>query len=75
MDEYHGLSYKELCLGEGKEGICNKTCGGGSRTDERTKIKPEQNGGTCLGKPKRVVDCNPQKCLGNIFFQLFLSTI
>ena len=66
----------ENCVwGEWKEGICSKTCGGGSRTDERTKIKPEQNGGTCAGKPKRVVNCNPQKCPGNIFFQLFLSAI
>lgn len=48
--------------GDWVKGTCSKTCGGGHRTDERTITKPEENGGTCEGKPTRVVNCNEQKC-------------
>ena len=49
--------------GEWKEGKCSKSCGGGSRTDERSKESPEKNGGTCEGESTRTVRCNEQNCL------------
>jgi len=45
------------------EGSCSKTCGGGKRTDTRTKDKSESNGGTCEGEstlPNQ--ECNDEDC-------------
>jgi len=46
---------------------CSKTCGGGSKSRERTctNPKPQGNGQPCyprLGEPEEVVKCNEQKC-------------
>ena len=45
---------------------CDKTCGGGIRTKERTKKVEEAHGGDCPGKGTKEQNCSQQKCPGNI---------
>ena len=47
-------------------GQCSVTCGGGTRTNTRTKNVEESNGGVCTGNPTAQEDCNTQNCPGNI---------
>ena len=43
-------------------GECSKTCGTGTRTNIRTKLIEEQNGGTCSGEPAEFEACNTMDC-------------
>ena len=45
-------------------GECSKTCGTGTRTNNRHKRVVEENGGTCTGKPTETEPCNTQECPG-----------
>ena len=42
---------------EWKEGECSATCGTGTRTNTRSKLVTEANGGTCTGQPTEIKDC------------------
>ena len=44
------------------EGSCSATCGVGTRTNTRTKLVHESNGGTCTGYSTEVVMCEDQPC-------------
>ena len=44
--------------------ICTKSCGGGTRTKNRTKLVIEAYGGTCLGNQTETQVCNEKKCPG-----------
>merc|ERR1712136_548000 len=48
--------------GDWKKGSCSKSCGGGTRTNERIKVVKEEHGGTCEGESTEVEDCNEDKC-------------
>ena len=52
-------------------GECSVTCGGGTRTNTRSKTVEEKNGGSCIGEPKPTEDCNKQNCPGTIVLYLF----
>ena len=43
---------------------CSKTCGGGTRTNLRTKRIEEQLGGICSGKSTSTDECNIEECPG-----------
>merc|ERR1719322_972054 len=43
-------------------GECSRSCGTGTRTNNRTKLVEEANGGTCSGQPSEIVECNTQPC-------------
>ena len=46
-------------------GECTKTCGRGTRNDNRTKKVSDEHGGTeCTGPTNRTVDCNVDECPG-----------
>ena len=45
---------------------CTKSCGGGTRTKNRTKSVTEAYGGTCQGNTTETQVCNEQKCPGKI---------
>ena len=47
-------------------GECSKTCGTGTRLNNRTKVVEEVNGGTCDGQPSEIEECNPEPCPGII---------
>ena len=47
-------------------GECSRSCGTGTRTNNRTKLVEEANGGTCSGQPLEIVECNTQPCPGMI---------
>ena len=47
-------------------GKCSKTCGTGKRTNTRTKLVVEKNGGICTGAPTNTETCNTKKCPGTI---------
>ena len=49
-------------------GECSRSCGTGTRTNNRTKLVEEANGGTCSGQPSEIVECNTQPCPGIIKF-------
>ena len=44
------------------EGSCSVTCGVGTRTNTRTKLVHESNGGTCTGSSTEDVICEDQLC-------------
>merc|ERR1712136_358172 len=43
-------------------GECSKTCGTGTRINNRTKLVEEANGGTCDGQPSAIEECNTEPC-------------
>ena len=43
-------------------GECSVSCGGGTRTNTRTKKIKEAHGGTCKGKATNKEKCNTKKC-------------
>ena len=43
-------------------GECSQTCGGGTRTDSRTKKTEEANGVICIGDKTKQEVCNAQDC-------------
>ena len=45
-------------------GECSKTCGGGYRTNNRTKRIEEAFGGVCDGESTAIEDCNKISCPG-----------
>ena len=45
-------------------GQCSKTCGGGERTNTRTKKVAEEHGGTCTGSSSVSEACNGEGCPG-----------
>ena len=45
-------------------GECSKTCGTGTRINNRTKLVEEANGGTCDGQPSAIEECNSEPCPG-----------
>ena len=49
-------------------GECSATCGNGTRTNTRTKLVEEQNGGNCTGQPTETEECHLQDCPGNFLF-------
>ena len=53
---------------EWKEGVCSATCGTGTKTNTRSKLVTEANGGTCTGQPTEIKDCKIQECPGMLFF-------
>ena len=53
-------------------GECSRSCGTGTRTNNRTKLVEEANGGTCSGQPSEIVECNTQPCPGIIKFLCLL---
>ena len=48
------------------DGQCSVTCGTGTKTNTRTKLVNEANGGTCPGQPSEIVECNKDPCPRNI---------
>ena len=44
------------------EGPCSTTCGAGTRTNSRSKVVVQSNGGTCTGSSTEVVMCEDQPC-------------
>ena len=50
--------------GDWKIGECSVTCGRGTRTNNRTKIVQENNGGECIGDATVQADCHDQICPG-----------
>ena len=44
------------------KGPCSSTCGAGTRTNSRSKVVVESNGGTCTGSSTEVVMCEDQPC-------------
>ena len=53
---------------------CTKSCGGGTRTKNRTKSITEAYGGTCLGNWTETQECNEQNCPGK-FLLLSLTKL
>ena len=51
--------------GDWMTGNCPVTCGGGTRTNFRTKTIEELYNGTCEGEAYMEEACNVQHCLGN----------
>ena len=45
-------------------GECSGTCGTGTRTNTRTKLVTESNGGSCTGLPTEIEECNANPCPG-----------
>ena len=46
-------------------GACSKTCGGGTKSQIRSKIIVEKNSGSCIGSSKRYgISCNTNYCPG-----------
>ena len=43
-------------------GNCSAECGTGTRTNTRTKLVKESNGGTCTGQPIEVLQCQDKEC-------------
>ena len=43
-------------------GECSKTCGGGTRINQRTKKTEEANGGICDGQATMEDVCNTEVC-------------
>lgn len=43
-------------------GPCSAECGLGQRTNTRSKLVEESNGGTCTGQPTEVVECMEKEC-------------
>lgn len=55
-------------------GECSVTCGGGSRTNSRSKTVEEKYNGVCIGEPTAQEGCNDQHCPGKIVLYLIYST-
>eukprot|EP01013_Petalomonas_cantuscygni_P015357 TRINITY_DN3164_c0_g1_i1.p1 TRINITY_DN3164_c0_g1~~TRINITY_DN3164_c0_g1_i1.p1 ORF type:complete len:6949 (+),score=1286.42 TRINITY_DN3164_c0_g1_i1:147-20993(+) len=49
-------------LGEWKLGTCDKTCGGGTRTDTRAVLQEPSGSGVQCGPKTRESECNTQAC-------------
>ena len=47
-------------------GMCSKPCGGGTRTNTRTKKSEAENGGKCEGENAVEEPCNTQSCPGKL---------
>ena len=45
-----------------KQGLCSKSCGGGSQQFTRSKTVSEKNGGSCSGSSQKFEPCNTQSC-------------
>ena len=45
-------------------GECSKSCGTGTRINNRTKAVEEANGGTCDGESTETEECNAEPCPG-----------
>jgi len=43
-------------------GDCSAECGFGTRTNTRTKLVEEANGGTCSGQASEIVECMEKEC-------------
>ena len=56
---------------EWQSGVCSKKCGGGIRTQVRTKKVEEAHGGTCEGERAEREDCNQHECPSKLSTQLF----
>ena len=56
-----------------KIGECSVTCGGGTRTNSRSKIMEEKTNGVCIGKPTAQENCNDQICPCKIVLPLIYS--
>ena len=47
-------------------GACSKSCGTGTRTNNRTKLIVESGGGNCTGQHTETEVCGVTECPGNI---------
>ena len=56
-----------------QNGKCSVTCGGGTRTNNRSKLVVEKNGGVCVGESTKQENCNEMKCPGMIVLHLVYS--
>ena len=45
-------------------GNCSEDCGGGMRTNTRTKNVEEAHGGVCVGEATITESCNTDECPG-----------
>ena len=54
-------------------GECTRSCGTGTRINNRTKLVEEAHGGTCNGQPQEIVECNTQPCPGMILLPNHLN--
>ena len=53
-------------------GDCNKTCGGGHRTNTRAPAPEAQHGGEeCTGHPNVTESCNIQECPGKLIVNIY----
>ena len=55
-------------------GECSKSCGGGTRTNTRTKKREESLGGTCIGDSSKKEDCNTDQC-GNFLHTMSMNDL
>ena len=66
--KYNNYAFKHAAIhcewDEWTIGECSKTCGTGTRINNRTKLVEEANGGTCDGQPSAIEECNPEPCPG-----------
>ena len=46
--------------------MCSQPCGGGTRTNTRTKKSEAENGGKCEGEHAVEEPCNTQSCPGKL---------
>ena len=52
-------------------GQCSVSCGTGTRTNIRTKIVQEENGGACNGGTTEIEACNTQECPGTLLYIIY----
>ena len=62
LNEQYLISAVHCVWDEWMEGSCSVTCGVGTRTNTRTKLVHESNGGTCTGSSTEDVICEDQLC-------------
>ena len=69
---YFILRFVVDCLwDEWKIGMCDKSCGGGTRTDIRVpKVDVEHGGQECTGPSTVTESCNVQECPGKHFVNM-----
>ena len=55
---------------------CSETCGGGSRTSNRTIKQPALHGGNdCIGDDTQIEACNLESCPGTTTVDIPINTI
>jgi len=54
-------------------GQCSASCGVGTRTNTRTKLVVETNGGTCTGQSTEIERCNMRPCPGKMLIIIYAN--